>query len=129
VHVSPELSRLYSDYMHVENGDLDSDYVFVNLWGHPRGRPMTYPNVYRLVRQLRQTTGVDFHPHQFRHTHATEMLRAGVRGEVARRRLTHTSTSTLDRYYTHLDDADLRSAAERFWAAREGQEPTQEPGH
>jgi integrase/recombinase XerD len=129
VHVSPELSRLYSDYMHAEYGDLDSDYVFVNLWGQPRGRPMTYANVYRLVRQLRQATGVDFRPHQFRHTHATEMLRAGVRGEVARRRLTHTSTSSLDRYYTHLDDADLRSAAERFWAAREAEGPTQEQGY
>ena len=24
--------RLYSDYLHTEYGDLDCDYVFVNLW-------------------------------------------------------------------------------------------------
>jgi integrase len=37
VPVSAPLVRLYSDYMHTEYGDLDSDYVFVNLfvdrWG------------------------------------------------------------------------------------------------
>ena len=39
IPVSAELIRLYADYMHGEYGDLDSDYVFVNLWGEPRGRP------------------------------------------------------------------------------------------
>ena len=35
VPVSAELIRLYADYLHLEYGDLDSDYVFVNLWGRP----------------------------------------------------------------------------------------------
>jgi len=33
IPVSGQLVRCYSDYMHAEYGDLDSDYVFVNLWG------------------------------------------------------------------------------------------------
>lgn len=33
VPVSAELMRLHLEYMHREYGDLDSDYVFVNLWG------------------------------------------------------------------------------------------------
>jgi hypothetical protein len=40
VHVSAELCRLFSEYMYVEYGDLDCDYVFVNLWG---GRVGTAP--------------------------------------------------------------------------------------
>ena len=32
-----ELMRLWNDYMHEEYGDLDCDFVFVNLWGG-RGR-------------------------------------------------------------------------------------------
>ena len=40
VPVSAALVRLYSDYMHREYGELDSDYVFVNLWAHPRGHPL-----------------------------------------------------------------------------------------
>ena len=31
--VTAGLVRCYSDYMHAEYGELDSDYVFVNLWG------------------------------------------------------------------------------------------------
>ena len=40
--VTAELVRLYADYLHAEYGDLDSDYLFVNLWGRPVGRPWTY---------------------------------------------------------------------------------------
>jgi transposase/integrase len=36
VPVSAPLVRLYSDYMHTEYRELDSDYVFVNLWSAPR---------------------------------------------------------------------------------------------
>ena len=69
--VSAELVRLYADYLHAEYGDLDSDYVFVNLWGRPVGRPWTYAAVYDLVRRLRRRTGIDFDPHWMRHTAAT----------------------------------------------------------
>ena len=37
------LMRLYADYLNREYGAVDSDYVFVNLWAAPVGRPMTYP--------------------------------------------------------------------------------------
>jgi integrase/recombinase XerD len=74
IPVSPEVIRLYADYLHEEYGDLDSDYVFVNLWGRPFGRPWSYAAVYDLVVRLRQATGVDFDPHWCRHTYATRLL-------------------------------------------------------
>ena len=49
VPVTGELIRCYSDYMHVEYGELDSDYVFVNLWGGQVGRAMSYANVNEIV--------------------------------------------------------------------------------
>jgi integrase len=49
VPVSVPLVRLYSEYMHAEYGEIDSDYVFVNLWGGRRGIPMSYPTVCKLV--------------------------------------------------------------------------------
>ena len=42
VPVPAELMRLWNDYMHEEYGDLDCDFVFVNLWGGQIGRPLTY---------------------------------------------------------------------------------------
>lgn len=118
VHISVELARLYSDYMHAEYGDLESDYVFVNLWGGERGHPLSYAGVYRLVRRLRTATGIDFGPHMLRHTHATDLLRAGVSLDVVSRRLTHASVATTADVYSHLDTEDLRRAVEPYWQAR-----------
>jgi hypothetical protein len=39
IPVGLQVIRLYADYQHGEYGDLNSDYIFVNLWGsHSAGR-------------------------------------------------------------------------------------------
>src|SRR5665811_1897561 len=45
IPVSTALIRLYSEYLHVEYGALDSDYVFVNLFGEPVGAPVSYTHL------------------------------------------------------------------------------------
>jgi len=94
IPVSAELLRLYADYLHGEYGELDSDYVFVNLWGRPRGRPLAYPAVYDLVGRLRRRTQIRFGPHQFRHTYATWLLRNGAGMETVKALLGHQSLAT-----------------------------------
>ena len=108
--VDPALVRLYSDYLHEEYGPLDCDYVAVNLWAEPVGRPMSYPSVDRLVRRLRARTGIEFTPHQFRHSYATDLLRRGVAVEVVRHLLGHASISTTVDTYSHLGMEDARRA-------------------
>ncbi|MHB1943346.1 MAG: site-specific integrase [Acidiferrobacteraceae bacterium] len=110
VPVDPGLIRLYSDYLHMEYGSLDCDYVFVNLWGEPVGEPMTYASLYRLVRRLRASTGIDFNPHMFRHSYATTLLRRGVRPEVVQMLMGHASISTTIDTYSHLGVEDARRA-------------------
>ena len=102
------------------DGELDCDYVFVNLWNGPVGAPMGYWAVMSLVKRLRRRTGVDFHPHLFRHTHATALLRAGVRLEVVSDLLTHVSVQTTASTYAHLDTDDLANELARvgFWSGR-----------
>ncbi|MDQ6782988.1 MAG: site-specific integrase [Actinomycetota bacterium] len=112
IPVSVELVRLYADYMHGEYGDLDSDYVFVNLWGQPHGRPVSYPAVYDLVRRLRRRSGVDFDPHWFRHSYATSMLRAGAPVEVVSKLLGHAAVTTTVDTYGHLSVEDARRVLE-----------------
>lgn len=104
------LIRLYADYLHEEFGTLDCDYVFVNLWRPPLGQPMSYAGVHRLVRHLRGRTGIEFVPHQFRHSYATDLLRRGVRAEVVQKLLGHASISTTIDTYSHLDIEDARRA-------------------
>jgi integrase/recombinase XerD len=116
IPVSSRLTTLYSDYMHAEYGELDSDYVFVNLWGGAHGHALSYSAVDGLVRRLRARTGIEFHVHQLRHTHATEMLRCGVRLEVVSKRLGHSSIQTTQQTYAHLDAEDLRQEMAPYWA-------------
>jgi integrase len=112
IPTSPDLMRLYADYLHFEYGALDSDYVFVNLWGQPHGRPLAYPAVYDLVLRLRRRAGVDFEPHQFRHTYATWLLRRGAGMESVKELLGHALISTTIDTYGHLTVEDARRALE-----------------
>ena len=112
IPVSPGLIRLYGDYLHAEYCDLDSDYVFVNLFAQRRGQALSYPAVYDLVVRLRKRTGIDFDPHWFRHSMATRMLRDGVPVEVVSKLLGHGSVTTTVSVYGHLNAEDARRALE-----------------
>ena len=111
--VTAGLVRCYSDYMYAEYGEIDSDYVFVNLWAGRVGAPMTYAAVHELVDRIRARVGFDFTLHMLRHTHATELIRSGVAIEVVARLLTHQSSTTTSQTYVHLDVADVRAALHR----------------
>jgi integrase/recombinase XerD len=108
IPVSEALVRLYADYLEGEYGDLDSDYVFVNLWGGPLGRPLVYNSVYDLVVRVRRRTGIAFDPHWFRHTYATELLRRATPMETVAQLLGHASVSTTIDFYGHLTPEDAR---------------------
>ncbi|MEJ7831483.1 MAG: tyrosine-type recombinase/integrase [Nocardioides sp.] len=119
VPVSAPLVRLYSDYMYTEYGDLDSDYVFVNLFSEPVGRPLRYDAVAKLVTRLRASTGIEFTPHVLRHTRATDLIRAGVPIEIVSKMLTHRSVVTTSQTYIHLGVDDVRAELVRagVWPA------------
>jgi len=104
--------RLYSDYLNTEYGALDSDYVFVNLWGGRHGQPLNYPNVYDLVKRLRCSTNITFGPHLFRHTYATWLLRRGAGMESVKELLGHASITTTIDTYGHLNIEDARRTLE-----------------
>ena len=121
IPISAGLVRLYADYLHGEYGDLDSDYVFVNLWAGRHGRPLTYAAVYDLVGRLRRRTGIDFDPHWCRHTYATGLLRAGTPVEVVSRLLGHASVTTTVEVYGHLSVEDARQSLEQAgWFTHDG---------
>jgi integrase len=121
IPVTASLVRSYSDYMHAEYGEVDSDYIFVNLWSGRIGAPMTYSAVHDLVGRIRARTGVEFTLHMLRHTHATELVRSGMHIEVVARLLTHRSSVTTSQTYIHLEVEDIRAALERagVWDKKE----------
>jgi len=113
IPISEGLVRLYSAYMFDEYGELDSDYVFVNLFADPYGAPLRYQAVHQLVRRLRSRTAIEFTLHMLRHSRATDLLRHGVGVDVVARLLTHRSSTTTSQTYIHLEVEDLRTALNR----------------
>jgi integrase/recombinase XerD len=123
IPISTGLVRLYSAYMFEEYGELDSDYVFVNLFAQPYGAALRYQAVHELVGRLRARTGIEFTLHMFRHSCATNLLRHGVGVDVVAKLLTHRSSTTTSQTYSHLDAADLRAELVRSGAWAEQNSP------
>lgn len=119
VHVSEELMRLYALYLTEEYGDFESDYVFLNLWGEPVGRPMAYTSVLDLFRRLEEKTGIYIRPHMLRHTHATDLMRAtGGRADLVSKRLGHKSIQTTINTYSHLTPEEVKQAYRQYESRR-----------
>lgn len=77
--LAPEASQLLDHYLRTERPQVSGTALFVSLKGPARGRRMTLAGLRSLFRYHRQTTGVRLaNPHRFRHTFASDMVRAGV---------------------------------------------------
>jgi len=77
--LAPETIQLLDHYLRVERPDPGAAALFVSLKGRARGSRMTPAGLRSLFRYHRQTTGVSrANPHRFRHTFASDMVRAGI---------------------------------------------------
>lgn len=77
--LAPESIQLLDHYLRLERPDPCTAALFVSLKGRARGARMTPAGLRSLFRYHRQTTGVTLaNPHRFRHTFASDMVRAGV---------------------------------------------------
>jgi len=77
--LAPEAAQLLDHYLRLERPTTSTNALFVSLKGPARGARMTPAGLRSLFRHHRQTTGVKIaNPHRFRHTFASDMVRAGV---------------------------------------------------
>ena len=75
----PETIRILQCYLKTERPLTNAPEVFVSLKGKARGQAMTPAGLRSLFRYHRTTSGVaQANPHRFRHTFASDMIRAGV---------------------------------------------------
>jgi integrase/recombinase XerD len=77
--LAPETIKLLDHYLRLERPPNCGSPLFVGLKGRARGGRMTSAGLRSLFRHHRRTTGVaQANPHRFRHTFATDMIRAGI---------------------------------------------------
>ena len=77
--LAPETIQLLDHYLQLERPSPCGAALFVVLKGRARGTRMNAAGLRSSFRHHRQTTGIKLaHPHRFRHTFASDMVRAGM---------------------------------------------------
>src|ERR1700724_4723439 len=93
--LAPETVQLLDHYMRLERPNPCSAALFVSLKGPARGQRMTPAGLRSLFRYHRRTTGIKLaNPHRFRHTFASDMVRAGVSLPALMRLMGHAQIQT-----------------------------------
>jgi integrase len=93
--LAPETVQLLEHYMRLERPNPCSAALFVSLKGPARGQRMTPAGLRSLFRFHRRTTGIKLaNPHRFRHTFASDMVRAGISLPALMRLMGHSDIQT-----------------------------------
>jgi integrase/recombinase XerD len=93
--LAPEAVQLLDHYLRLERPDAPTAPLFVSLKGRARGARMSAAGLRSLFRYHRRTTGVKrANPHRFRHTFASDMVRAGVSLPALMRLMGHAHIQT-----------------------------------
>lgn len=93
--LAPETVQLLEHYIRLERPNSGSAALFVSLKGPARGQRMAPAGLRSLFRYHRCTTGIKLaNPHRFRHTFASDMVRAGVSLPALMRLMGHSDIQT-----------------------------------
>jgi integrase len=100
--------KLLDHYLCLERPPHCGQALFVSLKGPSRGNRMTPAGLRSLFRHHRQTTGVSkANPHRFRHTFASDMIRAGISLPALMQLMGHAQIQTT-MVYLQLTPQDVR---------------------
>jgi integrase/recombinase XerD len=112
VPVHEYVIRMYEDLVtsgeYAAAFECGSEYVFCNVVRGRVGRAMTSGRAKKLYLQLATRSGVRFHWHMLRHSHASEAIAAGYSLLEVADRLGHASPQTTVEFYRHLFSAEVR---------------------
>ena len=112
VPVHEYVVRMYEDLMTSREYEIafesGTDYVFCNVERGRIGRAMTISRAKKLQARLVSRSGIRFHWHMLRHSHASEAIAAGYGLLEVADRLGHASPQTTVEFYRHLFSAEVR---------------------
>jgi integrase/recombinase XerD len=97
--LAPETTQLIDHYLRLERPDPCSAALFVVLKGPARGTRMTPAGLRSVFRYHRRATGILLaNPHRFRHTFASDMVRAGISLPALMKLMGHADIQTTMHY-------------------------------
>jgi site-specific recombinase XerD len=102
IPVSKDLLEMYNDYLIYEYPEVQSEYVFINVWEGRIGEPMNPKVINTMFDRLSEKTQIEVYPHLFRHTFATRLIKSGYPIDRVKHLLGHTSIQTTLDVYSHL---------------------------
>ena len=113
VELTPQVMALLDHLVLQHTFETDQVFVVLNKQARNRqgestyGTPLSRHALKALFRYYSQKSGIPLHAHLLRHTHATELIRAGWDASYVQERLGHANVQTTINTYVHLDDEDL----------------------
>jgi integrase/recombinase XerD len=115
VPVGSAAREAISRYLQLQRPKLVSKRTGGEIFLSVRGRKLTPPRVWQLVKRYAARAGIDanVYPHLLRHSFATHLLAGGADLRVIQEMLGHADISTTQ-IYTHVDSSHLRSVHKRF---------------
>lgn len=102
IPVPSELLRMYQRYLIDEYPLVESDYVFVNIWGGKIGTYIKPRTVNTMFERLARKSGIKLYPHLFRHTYATRLILSGYSLDRVKYLLGHENIQTTLDTYSHI---------------------------
>jgi site-specific recombinase XerD len=105
--LASEARQLLDHYLRLERPSDCGSPLFVDLKGRARGKRMMPAGLRSLFRHHRRATGVTLaNPHRFRHTFATDMVRAGISLPALMQLMGHAQIHTT-LFYIQLTSQDV----------------------
>ncbi len=93
--------------------EVETNDLFIKLYGQHTGQALTYADVNSLFRRLRQKTDLDVTPHVLHHSMLTKLAELGWQPEYLQERACHASFQQMYQTYVHPSLSTLRTAWEQ----------------
>jgi integrase/recombinase XerD len=102
---------LYLEWRERQGHSIDpTSPIFISESNRNRGQRLSYDGVYKVIKEFEKATNTSIHPHQFRHTFATNMMVKGMNPYHVMTMTRHRSTASFRRYTKAADQAAAEAA-------------------
>ncbi|AXH16494.1 hypothetical protein CP985_13470 [Malaciobacter mytili LMG 24559] len=99
--------------------EFEHDYFFISESKANLGSPISYATIYKKFKEAKEATGIDFTPHDLRHTFATNLARNKVDITTIQSLLGHKNPSTCSIYIQLAKEQDIAKELEKIFVNME----------